>query len=61
MNRRTFISALAATSLTPIIPPQIFASGGIVNPDHCGFVPPDPIYNAFMNGTGVWRGGLITT
>lgn len=38
MNRRTFLSALAATSLTPLMPAQIFASGGIVNPEHCGFV-----------------------
>lgn len=38
MNRRSFLSALAATSLTPILPPQVFASGGIVNPEHCGFV-----------------------
>lgn len=38
MNRRSFLSALAATSLTPILPAQVFASGGIVNPDHCGFV-----------------------
>lgn len=29
MNRRTFLSALAATSLTPLVPAQIFASGGI--------------------------------
>ena len=38
MNRRTFLALLAATSLTPIIPAQVFASGGIVNPEHCGFV-----------------------
>jgi hypothetical protein len=38
MNRRTFLSALAATSLTPLVPAQIFASGGIVNPEHCGYV-----------------------
>lgn len=43
MNRRTFLSALAATSLTPILPPRIFASGGIVNPDRCGFVGIDPV------------------
>lgn len=29
MNRRTFLSALAATSLTPLVPPQIFAAGAI--------------------------------
>ena len=42
MNRRSFLSALAATSLTPILPPQVFASGGIWNPDHCGFILESP-------------------
>lgn len=38
MNRRKLLSLIGATALTPIIPPQVFASGGIVNPDRCGFI-----------------------
>lgn len=38
MNRRKLLSLIGATALTPVIPPQVFASGGIVNPDHCGFI-----------------------
>lgn len=38
MNRRKLLSLIGATALTPVIPPQVFASGGIVNPEHCGFI-----------------------
>jgi len=37
MNRRNFLSLIGATALTPVIPAQIFAAGGIVNPEHCGY------------------------
>lgn len=36
MNRRRLLSLIGATALTPIIPPQVFAAGGIVNPEPCG-------------------------
>lgn len=38
MNRRRLLSLIGATALTPIIPPQVFAAGGIWNPEHCGLV-----------------------
>ena len=38
MNRRNFLSMIGATALTPVMPAQIFAAGGIWSPDHCGFV-----------------------
>jgi hypothetical protein len=53
MNRRTFLSALATTSLTPLVPPQIFASGGIVSPDHCGFIA--------EAASAIWHGNTILT
>lgn len=32
MNRRKLLSLIGATALTPVIPAQVFAAGGIVNP-----------------------------
>lgn len=70
MNRRTFLPALAATSLTPIMPAQIFASGGIASPEHCGYVGIDPVSMLIwlmadyrlLHGDGTGRkSGLITT
>lgn len=56
MNRRLFLSAVAATSLTPIMPPQVFASGGIVNPDHCGFILKSPPCQAWATPAKSWVG-----
>lgn len=33
MNRRRLLSLIAGTALTPIIPPQVFVSGGPVKPN----------------------------
>lgn len=49
MNRRSFLSTLAAAYAYGTLPPRIFASGGIVNPDPCGFILESPPCQLFAD------------